>query len=90
MTTDRPRCIERYIPRRVPRSVPEGHLLVHNHVHHAPSTPVGARGFRAWTQPVDDGPPVLACACGWAHLAGAHYRVDLERARRARQEAPPA
>jgi hypothetical protein len=68
-----------YIPRGVPRSVPTGRVLVHNQVRHNPGTPVGTRGFRAWTQLVDDGSPLLPCDCGWAPLADAHYRVDLER-----------
>ena len=70
----------RYIGNGVPRKVPEGRVLVHNRVSHGPRTPVGVRGFRAWTQPVDaDDPPVVECDCGWAAGAGVHYRVDLDR-----------
>ena len=73
----------RYVERGVPRSVSEGDVLVHNHVRHGPNTRVGVNGFRAWRQAVgDDDPPLVECDCGWARLAGAHYRVDLERARR--------
>lgn len=63
------------------RVVPTGRVLVHNHVRHEPDTPVGVNGFRAWTQPPGDEIPVLECACGWAPLAGVHYRVELDRAR---------
>jgi hypothetical protein len=78
-TTDR-----RYVERGVPPSVPERHVLVHNHVRHNPGTPVGTRGFRAWTQPVDRESPVVECECGWAPLAGVHYRVAPERLHRDR------
>ena len=71
----------RYIPHGVPRGVPAGRVLVHNHVRHRPGTHVGVRGFRAWTQPVGYGTPIILCACGWAPLAGPHYRMDLERPR---------
>lgn len=71
-----------YVARGVPRSVPADRVLVHNHVWHRPGTPVGTRGFRAWTQPVDSEPPVVECDCGWAPRAGVHYRVDLEFAGR--------
>lgn len=75
----------RYIGRGVPRTVPTGRVLVHNHVQHEPDTPVGVNGFRAWTQKPGDEISVLECACGWAPLAGAHYCVDLERVRAARE-----
>ena len=69
-----------YVEGKLPRSVPEGRVLVHNHVRHEPDTPTGVNGFRAWTVPVDwQAVPLVECDCGWAPLAGAHYRVDRER-----------
>jgi len=41
----------RYVA-HIPRKLPEGKVLVHNHVF--PQRVLGANGFRAWTQKLDD------------------------------------
>jgi hypothetical protein len=57
----------------IPKSVPAGRVLVHNHIRHAPDTPVGTNGFRAWTQNLTS--DLVECTCGWAARVPGHYRV---------------
>jgi hypothetical protein len=63
----------RYLHDGVPKLVPTERVLVHNLVGHRVGTPVGVRGFRAWTEPSPPGPHLIECDCGWAGLL--HYRV---------------
>jgi hypothetical protein len=61
-----------------------GELLVRNPVRHEPDMPVGVNGFRAETPPAEwQAVPLVECECGWAPLAGIHYRVDLDHEREA-------
>jgi hypothetical protein len=55
----------------VPKSIPAGRVLVHNHIRHTARTPCGERGFRAWTQKLEE--RLERCECGYAGLP--HYRV---------------
>ncbi len=67
----------RYVTRIPRKPLPEGEILVHNHVLPAPR--LGERGFRAWTQRLDETPAVEVCGCDWAgvDLRGlTHYRVS--------------
>jgi hypothetical protein len=60
----------------IPRELPEGMVLVHNHVR--PARRPGVRGFRAWTQKLDDGLEVCPCDWAGADLHGlVHYRVRV-------------
>jgi hypothetical protein len=71
----------RYV-RSIPRKpLLEGAVLVHNHV--KPARHLGVRGFRAWTQTLDD--TLEVCHCDWAgvDLHGlTHYRIKSERTQR--------
>jgi hypothetical protein len=66
---------------RIPRAVPEGRVLCHNHVRHGARTPIGTKGFRAWTT---ETPPTgfVQCPCGWAHglphFASAGYVEEVK------------
>jgi hypothetical protein len=64
----------RYL-KQFPRKLPtDGRVLVHNHVRvQAEDHGLGVNGFRAWTQRLDDGPPLTRCSCGWSGLK--HYHV---------------
>ena len=65
--------IFRYV-RSAREPIPDGCALVHNNVAHTDKTRPGVRGFRAWTQPLDDTiPPLEPCECGWSGRP--HYRV---------------
>jgi len=73
MTSKAMKCTTVYyscgtMPRAVPR---DGRVLVHNHIRHTTKTRCGARGFRAWTQPL--AATLVKCSCGWSGLP--HYRV---------------
>ncbi|HXC33928.1 MAG TPA: hypothetical protein VNZ56_15725 [Verrucomicrobiae bacterium] len=67
----------------IPRKpLPRGIVLVHNQV--IPQPVLGANGFRAWTQVLDD--TLKVCKCDWAgrDLHGlTHYRKILVRKRKA-------
>ena len=68
----------KYVTRIPPGNLPEGEVLVHNQV--VPARRLGVRGFRAWTQRLDDPPAVEVCGCDWAgvDLRGlTHYRVSV-------------
>ena len=54
----------RYVAGIPRKPLPEGHVLVHNHVFAV--WPLGTNGFRAWTQPVAEMPPVMVCPCSFA------------------------
>ena len=61
----------------IPKKLTKGRVLVHNHV--TPQSPLGANGFRAWTQKTDK--TLVVCRCKWAgvNLHGlTHYRVKRE------------
>lgn len=60
--------------KRIPHKLPKGKVLVHNQVR--PHRWLGGRGFRAWTQTLND--ELEVCSCDWAgvDLHGlVHYRV---------------
>ena len=62
-----------YVPAR-PRK--DGLAVVHNHVHPAGFSPTfepGCDGFRVWLSEL--GPDLVRCGCGWAPMAGDHYRT---------------
>jgi hypothetical protein len=66
----------RYVS-HIPKKLPNGKVLVHNHVF--PQRVLGANGFRAWTQTLDD--TLEVCSCGWAGLdlyGLVHYRVKKD------------
>src|SRR5262249_10101426 len=51
--------------------VPVGHIVVHNHVRPAIRLRLGAAGFTAWYQRLDD--TVVICDCKWGPKFGTHY-----------------
>jgi hypothetical protein len=58
----------------IPRKFAKGRVLVHNHVFL--QRVLGANGFRAWIQTLDD--TIEVCHCDWAgvDLGGLlHYRI---------------
>ena len=66
--------------KRIPRQLPKGEVLVDNQVV-GPVQRLGTRGFRAWTQELDD--ILTVCRCDWAgaDLHGlVHYRVKRQHA----------
>jgi hypothetical protein len=62
----------------IPREpLPKGQVLVHNQVR--PHKKLGGRGFRAWTQTLND--RLEVCPCDWAgvDLRGLkHYRIKAK------------
>ena len=57
----------------IPRELPNGMVLVHNNVR--PRRTLGAAGFRAWTQKLDDHLVVYDCDWAGIDLHGLiHYR----------------
>jgi hypothetical protein len=62
----------------IPREpLPNGQVLVHSHIR--PHKKVGGRGFRAWTQTLND--RLEVCPCDWAgvDLHGLkHYRMKAK------------
>ena len=63
----------RYVA-HIPKTLTKGRVLVHDHV--VPQRGLGANGFRAWTQTLND--TLEVCSCDWAgvDLRGLrHYRV---------------
>jgi hypothetical protein len=74
----------RYVA-HIPRKLTEGRVLVHNHVF--PQRVLGANGFRAWTQTLDD--TIEVCSCGWAgiDLHGLiHYRIKKSQLKNRKRE----
>jgi hypothetical protein len=65
----------KYLIGRVYRpELPIGHVLAHNHV--KPARICGTRGFRAWSQLLDDRVEVCPCDFAGADLGGLlHYRM---------------
>ena len=60
--------------RKIPVSaadVPKGKVVVHNHVISARW--LSLKGFRAWTQILDE--RIEICPCTWAPEFGEHYRI---------------